>query len=181
VEVKANDTYSEPTNLGNKVNTEGKENFPFIAEDGTLYFASSGKPGFGGLDVFKLEANASDAQNVGKPVNCEKDDYAFTFHQKMEIGLFSSNRTGDDEVFFAKPISGRHADVAVKDAKTGKVLSGATVAILDDRKNTIKTEITSAQGATSFYTECGKEYTLTASLKDYDPSSVTLAKAKGGK
>src|SRR5690606_41054323 len=126
--------------LGNKVNTERKEIFPFIAEDRTLHFASSGKPGFGGLDVFKFEANASEAQNVGKPVNSEKDDFAFTFHQKMEIGLFSSNRTGDDEIFFAKPICGRDADVVVKDAKTGKVLQGATVAILDDRKNTIKYE-----------------------------------------
>lgn len=181
VEVKANDTYGDPVNLGNKVNTEGKENFPFIAEDGTLYFSSSGKPGFGGLDVFKLEANASEAQNLGKPVNSEKDDFAFTFNQKMEIGLFSSNRTGDDEIFFAKPICGRDADVVVKDAKTGEVLAGASVSILDDRKNVIKTELTSSQGGTSFYTECGKEYTLTASMKDYDPSSVTLAKAKGGR
>src|SRR5690606_9358037 len=105
-----------------------------------------------------------------------------TFSAKHEIGLFSSNRGGDDEIFFAKPICGRDADVVVKDAKTGKVLSGASVSILDDRKNIIKTETTSNAGATSFYTECNKDYTLTASLTDYDPSSVALAKSvKGGK
>lgn len=181
VSVNEDGTYGEPVNLGAKVNTAGKETFPFIAADGTLYFASSGRQGFGGLDVFRLEANAAEAINVGKPVNSEKDDFAFTFNTSKEVGFFSSNRTGFDNIYSATPVCGREALVIVKDAKTGKTLSGATVAILDSYKNRLKSEMTNTQGSTKFFTECGIEFSLQASMKDYDPSTVVLASSKGGK
>lgn len=181
VAINADGTYGDPVNLGAKVNTAGKETFPFIAADETLYFASSGRQGFGGLDVYKLEVNASDAINVGKPVNSEKDDFAFTFNTSKEVGFFSSNRSGFDNIYYAHPVCGREAMVIVKDAKTGKILSGASVAILDAGKNRLKTETTNNQGSTKFHTECNMEYSLQASMKDYDPSTVVLATSKGGK
>ncbi len=181
VAVNGDGTYGEPVNLGSKVNTAGKESFPFIAEDGTLYFASSGRPGFGGLDIFKLEANASEAVNLGQPVNSAKDDFGFAFNTTKELGMFSSNRNGFDNIYYAYPVCGREAAIVVKDAKTGKVLSGAAVAILDAKKNSLKTETSSAQGTVNFYTECNKDYSVQASLKDYEPATVALAASKGGK
>src|SRR5690606_28417131 len=160
VTVNANGTYGKPENLGAKVNTAGRESFPFIAEDGTLYYASNGRLGFGGLDVFKLEAGANEAVNLGKPVNSEKDDFAFTFNQSKEIGFVSSNRNGTDNIYYVNPICGREALVIVKDAVTGKVLNEASVSFIDSSKNTLKTEMTNAQGQTSFSTECNKEYSL---------------------
>lgn len=181
VAINSDGTYGEPINLGSKVNTAGKESFPFIADDGTLYFASSGRPGFGGLDIFKLEPNASEPVNLGKPVNSEKDDFGFAFNTTKELGMFSSNRGGFDNIYYAYPVCGRDAAIVVKDAKTGKVLSGATVSILDAKKNSLKTETSSPQGTVNFYTECNKDYSVQASLADYDPATVALAASKGGK
>jgi len=181
VTVNANGTYGKPENLGATVNTPGRESFPFIAEDGTLYFASNGRLGFGGLDVFKLEAGSSEAVNLGKPVNSEKDDFAFTFNQSKEIGFVSSNRSGSDNIYYVHPICGRDALVIVKDAVTLKVLSDASVSFIDSSKKTLKTETTNTKGETSFHTECNKEYSLQASLEGYEPNTALLASSKGGK
>lgn len=182
VEVKGAGSYGKPVNLGDKVNTPGREGFPFITDDGTLYFASNGRQGFGGLDVFKLEPKANQAVNLGKPVNSEKDDFAFTFNETKEIGFVSSNRSGEDKIYYVHPICGRDALVIVKDAKTGEVLADANVSILDDKKNTITSQTTSEKGTTNFYTECKKEYALQASKANYEPNTVVLASSeKGGK
>ena len=83
VVVNTDGSFGTPLNLGTKVNTEGNESFPFIADDNsTLFFASSGKPGLGGLDIFKIDLSKSEeAQNMGKPINTEKDDFAFTYNK----------------------------------------------------------------------------------------------------
>jgi len=181
VSVNANGTYGEPENLGASVNTAGRESFPFIADDGTLYFASNGRLGFGGLDVFKLEAGSSEAVNLGKPINSAKDDFAFSFNNSKEIGFVSSNRSGSDNIYYVNPICGRDALVVVKDASTGKVLFGASVSFIDSSKKTLQTTTTDNKGETSFRTECNKEYSLQASLEGYHPNTAALASSKGGK
>jgi Tol biopolymer transport system component len=69
VEITGKNSYGQPVNLGPKVNTEGKENFPFIADDGKLYFSTDGKKGFGSLDVYviDLKKSGAEAQNLGAP------------------------------------------------------------------------------------------------------------------
>ncbi|MFL9846063.1 cell envelope biogenesis protein OmpA, partial [Flavobacterium sp. ST-119] len=72
VEVTGNNTYGEPVNLGPKVNTEGKDNYPFITDDNKLYFSSTGRPGFGSYDIYVIDlakGTAAEAKNVGLPVN----------------------------------------------------------------------------------------------------------------
>lgn len=174
-------SYGKPVNLGSSVNTEGKESFPFIDEDNVLYFASSGRQGFGGLDIFKVDLKTnSAAQNIGKPVNSEKDDFGLTLNRKQEIGFFSSNRNGNDNIYFAYPICKKDVNIVVKDAKTGRVLEGATVSLLDERKNVISAATTTVKGTSNFITECNKGYTLQASLKDYEGATVFIEKSKEG-
>lgn len=178
VTINDNGSYGKPVNLGSRINTEGKETFPFIDEEDILYFASSGRQGFGGLDVFRADLSTdSEAQNVGKPVNSEKDDFAFTLNKKQEIGFFSSNRNGKDNIYFASPICGKELNIVVKDAKTGAVLEGARVSLLEERKNVISTATTSPQGTSDFHIECGKDYLFQASLKDYEEGTAFLAKS----
>ena len=87
------DSYGEPQNLGPKVNTAGRESFPFITDDNLLYFSSDGRKGFGSLDIFRIDLKKNEeAMNIGAPVNGEKDDFAFTFNNTKNIGFFSSNR-----------------------------------------------------------------------------------------
>ena len=150
VAVNADGTYGKPENLGPRVNTEGKEQFPFITDDNVLYFSSNGRQGLGGLDVFSIDLNTKEeSKNVGKPVNSEKDDFSFSFNTVNNIGFFASNRTGSDSLYEANPLCSVEATTVVTDAKTGALLAGARVAILDARKNVIETKTTAADGTIS--------------------------------
>ncbi len=173
--------YGSPENLGSKVNTEGNESFPFIADDNkTLYFASSGKQGFGGLDNYKIDlSNGSDAVNMGKPINTEKDDFAFTFNKVKNMGYFSSNRNGNDDIFGATPICAVSVITTVTNAKTGALLSEARVSILDDKKNVIATEMSNSNGEVRYSVECNKAYTIQAAKDGYEGNTFPVAKSGG--
>jgi len=180
VTVNTDGSYGEPQNLGSKVNTEGNESFPFIADDNkTLFFASSGKPGFGGLDVFKIDLTSGDSSNLGKPVNTEKDDFAFTFNESKKVGFLSSNRNGNDDIFGATPICGVDVLTVVTDAKTGAILSKASVSILDDKRNIIATEMSNANGEVKYKVECDKPYVIQASKDGYEGNTFAVTKSKG--
>jgi len=82
-------------NLGPEINTPGDEMFPTVRADGTLYFSSNGKPGFGGLDIFKATPQKDGGwkvENVGTPINSSADDFGMSFEGKAEKGYFTSNR-----------------------------------------------------------------------------------------
>lgn len=175
------DSYGTPENLGNKVNTEGNESFPFIADDNsTLYFASSGKQGLGGYDVYMIDlAKGTDAANMGKPVNTEKDDFAFTFNKSKNIGFLSSNRNGNDDIFSATPICAVYLLTTVTNAKTGAILADAKVSILDDKKNVIASETSDAKGEVNFKIECDTPYSIQASKDGFEGNVFSVAKSKG--
>lgn len=178
VTIDAN-SYGTPQNLGTTVNTPGKENFPFITEDNMLYFASSGKQGFGGLDVFKINLNESEpAQNVGKPVNTEKDDFSFSFNTSKNIGYFSSNRNGSDAIYAATPICTAEVITTVTNKKTGAILPNALVAILDGNGNTIATKQSDAEGKVNYDIECGTDYSLSVALQNFESATFPIQKGK---
>lgn len=95
--------WSNVRNLGPKVNTASNEMFPFQASDGSLYFASDGHPGLGGLDIFvaKREEGQMVIENLGAPINSSSDDFGM-FLYTPDKGFFTSNREGgkgDDDIF----------------------------------------------------------------------------------
>jgi len=82
-------------NLGADINTPGDEMFPTVAPDGTLYFSSNGRIGFGGLDIYKATPKKDAGwivENMGTPINSSSDDFGMTFEGKSPRGFFSSNR-----------------------------------------------------------------------------------------
>ena len=182
VSIEADGTFGTPENLGPMVNTGGNDSFPFIADDNTtLYYSSNGKPGLGGLDVFRVDlSKGTDAVNLGKPVNTEKDDFSFSFDKEKNLGFFASNRTGNDDIYAATPICGVDLIAVVTDARTTQVLAGAKVSIVDDRRNVISTETANERGEVSFRTECGKAYTLQASHPGYESGTFPIASQNGG-
>jgi len=181
VAVNGDGSFGTPENLGSKVNTEGNESFPFIADDNkTLYFASAGRQGLGGLDVYKVDlSSGSEASNMGKPINSEKDDFGFTFNKEKNRGFFSSNRNGNDDIFGATPICAVDVLTIVTNAKTGAVLADAKVSILDSKKNVISTETSNSKGEVSFKVECDKDYTIQASKDGFEGNSFPVGKSKG--
>ncbi len=182
IEIGEGDIYGAPINLGKNVNTEGTEQFPSISDDNTLFFSSSSRQGLGGLDVFSINLDKSDeAQNLGKPVNSEKDDFAFSFNAKRNIGFFSSNREDSDDLFIATPVCNVESTIVVTNAITGQLLQDANVTILDNMKNIIETKVSDANGNVDFLLECNTEYSLQVTKDGYESGIFTIAKNKGGK
>lgn len=94
---KKSGEFTKFTNLGPKINTPGDEMFPYIREDGVLFFASNGHNGMGGLDIFKVEKKGKewgDPENMRYPINSGADDFGIIFEGTKEQGYFSSNRKG---------------------------------------------------------------------------------------
>lgn len=148
---RTKESWSQPISLGKNVNTPGNELFPFVDENGTLYFASNGHEGLGGLDVFV----ASSADNewlrpiaLSFPINTPYDDFGFIMDWFNSRGYFSSNRPGgkggDDIYGFIFTQSTLEATVINKDQNN--YLSDATVIIKDALTGEIQTLTTDASG-----------------------------------
>ncbi len=107
VDIDSDDSFGVPKNLGDIVNTEGKETFPFVTVEDNLFFSSDGHVGYGGLDVFvtrikDIEKGTDSILNLGLPINSEKDDFAFVVKRNSGEGYFSSNRLegkGKDDIY----------------------------------------------------------------------------------
>lgn len=161
VTVNGDGTFGTPENLGNKINTVGDENFPFVTDNSILYFSSNGLTGFGGLDVFSVDLNKNlEPNNLGKPVNTEKDDFAFTFNTDKNIGFVSSNRSGKDHIYSATPICKAQISVVVKNAKTAAFLANSKVVVLDVNNFIIDSQMTNSSGEVIYNVECKKPYKL---------------------
>lgn len=108
VNINEDGTYGNPTNLGDKINTVDREQYPHISEEGHLFFASNGHLGLGLLDVFvsKLESDTfTTPVNLGAPINSRYDDFSLIYSSKKE-GYFSSNRNDtNDDIFAFKQIN----------------------------------------------------------------------------
>ena len=125
-------------NLGPEINTSGDEMFPSVRADGTLYFASNGRPGFGGLDIFKATPKKDGSWtvvNLGAPINSSGDDFGITFSGNSEKGYFSSNRSetkGNDAIWsFELPELAYGIEGKVVDEK-GNVLPDAVVRLVSN-------------------------------------------------
>jgi outer membrane protein OmpA-like peptidoglycan-associated protein len=167
--------FSTPENLGPEINTPGNENFPFVAEDGTLYISSDGHPGLGSLDIFRIEKNKP--VNLGVPINSNADDFA-PYMLSNESGYFSSNRAGgkgsDDIYFFkkAKPkLVNFYVDVTVRELLPNttnyKPMSRIRVELQDTKGVAVDQAFTNPDGKLSFKLDTAKAYSLLAENPGY--------------
>ena len=192
--VKINDdsSFGTPENLGNTVNTEGKETFPYLTDDNELYFASDGHPGLGGLDIFVSKMNPDgtfgEVKNVGADANSPKDDFAYLIDPKSRRGFLSSNRDGgqgyDDIYKFLetkKLICEQELYGEVTDLATAQILPDAKLSLFDNLFNPVGTTITNEKGQYSFIVECGKSYNVRAAKTEYTTKEVkvTIADENG--
>lgn len=179
-----NGEWGTPENLGNTVNTEGNELFPFYeSKSNVLFFASNGRMGLGGLDVFAAplgsKGSFGNAMNMGAGVNSAQDDFGFILDANQK-GYLSSNRSGgaggDDlyAVDVLKPISfGKQVNGLVKN-NSGNPVADATVVVNDNAGQTINTFQTDAQGKFSFTGEYDKTFSLKASAEKYLDANTTV-------
>ena len=181
--IDADGSVGEATNMGQKLNTEGQEMFPFISSSNTLYFSSNGHLGLGGMDVFfakVVDGKVGPIRNIGIPVNGNADDFAFSMNEETEEGFVSSNREGgkgSDDIYAIKklqPICDVLMTITVKDSETGLVLEGASVDIKDAEGTVFGTKVSNAQGVVEYIIECDVNTLITGTKADYESGMATV-------
>jgi len=175
-----NGQWGTPVNMGKEVNTEGNEMFPFVDDNGNLYFASDGHEGLGGLDLFFTELREGVAykgvQNLGAPINSDKDDFGLITDKNRQTGYFSSNRkqgSFDDNLYSFRRIC-KQLNIFVYDAKTKAPLALADVRTV---KNGINQDLrlTGQDGKTTLCVDANTEYEFKALKEGYSAGSVRFS------
>ena len=192
VSINSNGGFGTPENLGNTINTEGKETYPFVTDENEIYFSSDGHPGLGGLDVFvgSIDDNGKidNIQNVGGDINSPKDDFAYIIDTKTRRGFFSSNKDGgqgSDDIYkfleTRKLKCIQELEGIVTDSESGIVLPGAKITLYDDKMAVKNSTITDGTGKYVFPVECGKTYFVRAEKPEYTTKEipVTISKSTG--
>ncbi len=176
-------SFGEPQNLGDKVNTESKDTFPFVDGDNMLYFASDGRPGLGGLDIYVTSlVEDGEVFNVGSPVNSEHDDFSYVINSGTKKGYFASNRPGgkgSDDIYSlmqTKPLQskceGSISGIVVDHAKAR--LANTTIMLYDNSNTLLEKVITGDSGAFSFEVPCKDHtYRLTAAKQEYREETLS--------
>jgi len=196
VAINADGSYGTPMNLGNVINTEGRETFPMVTSEGELYFASDGHPGLGGLDIFvsKAEKDGSykEVLNVGEPLNSSHDDFGFLINEKTRLGYFTSNRDGGqggDDIYKFKETKKIEYTCeqllagVVTDKETGLPLANVKVTLSDANYKMIKEVSTDNEG--KFYmgsVDCQRKYYIKTEKADYNTvETPTITVNESGK
>ena len=176
VEIMDDGSFGEPINMGAKINTKYREQFPFISQDSTIYFSSNGKQGFGGLDVFSSahrDYEYAEALNLGETLNGPYDEFAFVMVDSINNGYVSSNREGVDNIYFlARTPTVRNYRIQgiVTDKVSGNILPNTTVTLFDKNGNVLGQMKTGEDGRYVFKTKPNKKYQLEGFLPTYIPT-----------
>ena len=182
-DIDENGNINNVENLGQKVNTEGQEMFPFIGDKNNLYFSSDSQLGLGGLDVFftkEVDGKWASVRNVGIPVNSNADDFAFNMNEVTGEGFVSSNRSGgkgSDDIYSIKrliPICDVLLTAKVIDAKTKLGIDAATTSVSDEEGNIAITKTSSNKGVSEFMLVCDEAGKLIVSKEGYNSKIVDL-------
>ncbi len=206
IAINADGSYGTPTNLGETINTEGRETFPFVTNNNVLYFASDGHPGLGGLDIFATsleDINNLYIVNIGEPVNSIEDDFSYILDEATNKGFFASNRAGgkgDDDIYGF--IQNSPPDLScntlvsgiIKDQETAAPLEGAKVAIFNSESEVVAETVSAVDGTFDLEGDCkegsykivvlkeeyveGNETFTTTYANDTNDLAVTLNKIK---
>lgn len=192
VKINEDGSFGSPENLGNTINTEGRETFPSITDENEIYFASDGHPGLGGLDIFVSKINSDGTfgrvQNIGEKANSNKDDFAYLIDTKTRRGFFTSNRDGgqgyDDVYKFLETkrlLCEQELYGEITDLETKALLPDTKVSLFDSKFNLVTVTNSDEKGNYSFTVECGKIYNVRAEKVEYTTKEqkVTIDDKRG--
>jgi peptidoglycan-associated lipoprotein len=172
--------FSRVRNMGSEINTSGNEMFPYISENGKLYFSSDGHPGYGMLDMYVVNrVNGKTAvENLGQPVNSTGDDFGI-FLFKPDRGFFTSNREGgkgDDDIYTfinedpnLKVVNYYLQGVTynLKKDSTREILANTKVTLLDGKGDVMQDFVTGNDGKFLFRVYENEKYTLVGETDGY--------------
>jgi len=185
VSYRVGSSWGRPENLGPDVNTEGREQFPYISADGTLYFSSDGWGGLGDLDIYSAALNNgvwSGTTNLGAPINSSKDDFGLIIDESGSAGYLTSRRTGgygNDDIYCFNCENQVSLCANVTDCDTGVPVSGASVNLTSNGE-IVDQAIVDADGNACFMVDPCGTYTVSASESSYprgDSKSATACES----
>ena len=189
VEILGDNQYGTPENLGDIINTPGRESFPFISKNNVLYYSSDGIPGLGGLDIFAVKfyenGTVSKPINIGRPGNSADDDFCFVMDSDTKVGFLSSNRPGgkgrDDIYSFyeEKPLMfdcEKMIKGVLKDSEKNDVIADGVIVLSDKTMKEVARQKTKADGSFAFEKVDCKDlyYYLRAEIGDYVTTEVKV-------
>ncbi|WP_127846287.1 OmpA family protein [Psychroflexus aestuariivivens] len=176
VDISEDGTFGKPRNLGSKINTEGRESFPFVSNDNLLFFSSDGHNGLGGLDVYvtviKDDNTYGEIFNLGRPINSSKDDFSFIIDSEKKLGFFATNRegtVGEDDIYRLEQTDElitscqQKYEGRVVEVNKSEGIPDATVELFDENLNLLKTTTTNENGEYEFEVECETRYIVRVS------------------
>ncbi|MDB9858902.1 OmpA family protein [Flavobacteriaceae bacterium] len=190
VAINSDGSLGTPERLGDNINTEGKELFPYIDSNGTLYFSSNGHMGIGGLDVFYAEAQGDGfgvVNNLGKGVNSSADDFAYKYDPTSQSGYVSSNREGgmgSDDIYMVEAVEipcEVTIAVLVINENTNAAVAGARVDLYDTMGNRLSTKTSNVDGMVSFKAACDQAHEVQGVLADFESNASKVAPANDQK
>ncbi|GAA3646239.1 OmpA family protein [Flavivirga jejuensis] len=181
-------TYGTPENLGDKVNTKHREQFPYLSDLGVLYFSSDGHLGYGGLDVFRsniVNGDFDQPVNLGGSINSNLDDFSYTVREKTNKGYVSSNKSGYDRLYgFVREeniLTKYLVEGIVQDKNSNELLTGALVTLFDETGTVIQDSIVGEKADYLFKIEPNKKYKVRGTRKAYIPQDVEFSTDSKGK
>lgn len=172
-----NGSFGTPENLGARINTPGNEFFPFLAEDGRLYFSSDGHKGYGLLDVFVVNEGES-VQNLGEAINSNHDDFAFYISSTKPKGFVSSNReggTGSDDIYSVTILEPLILKGTITDSINGKPVAHATFRLLDENNQQMAFLETDSLGFYSTKVYRDRKFSTEAAHIKYDTKTGSIS------
>ncbi len=180
VDIKSDGSYGTPQNVGNVINTNRNESFPFLNNEDALFFSSDGHPGLGLLDVFGTVSDANkivSVINLGMPINSSKDDFSFFMNEDGLSGYFASNRdggVGSDDIYAYNRTPQLKIEGVVTNAETNMPIENATVTLFDTDNNPVATVQTDVNGNYDITIDRDADYTLNVKKDAYLDSSVPV-------
>lgn len=184
VDILGNNQFSQPKNLGEKINTTGREMFPYIT-DQALYFSSDGFLGLGGLDVFESRINDGvfDAPaNLGAPLNSNRDDFGYIVNESTNKGFVCSNRKtgkGDDDIYSFERSCNQAIGGYVFDAISNNRIAGAMVTLKNANGIKVAETVSQLDGKYDFNNNvnCNTSYTIEVSKENYNNNTKAIVTA----
>jgi len=178
VSYRVGSSWGTPENLGPEVNSEGRDQFPFIAKDGTLFYASDGIAGLGGLDIFKsrlVDGNWAAPKNMGAPVNSNSDDFGLIMETESRSGYFTSRRAGGsglDDIYSFRKTDCITLSGTVIDEETGTAVANARIMIADEDGTVVYEDDADPNGMFSTCLDAENNYAVTANHENYNNGST---------
>ncbi len=170
------DDWGRPENLGELINTQSSEVFPFVGEDDGLYFSSRGLAGLGGFDIFYAPMHEDgfhdEPTNLGAPYNSSKDDMGIYVFPGQKTGYLASNReTGLDDIFsfeaYEIKLIGLVVDEANRPIKDARVTLKAAYELRDQQLD--------AQARFTDEVAANKTYSVIAQADGYITDSASVS------